>query len=127
MIFVFHILMDNIIKHSKLNSENLKVNIVVDQIDDFIEVKVINNLSSNVNIKDITKKLDWIKENWNNNENIERSSIEGGSGFDKIKRILLYEALSKTDKFEFTINPNEVSISLFLPFNQFKNEQSINN
>ncbi len=127
LIFVFHILMDNIIKHSKLNSPSIVVRIIVNQIDDFIEIKVINNIHPSVDLEVITERLKSIKENWNNNEKIERSSLEGGSGFDKIKRILLYEALAKTDKFEFSIDQDEVSISLFLPFKTLNNEQSVNN
>lgn len=126
MIFVFHILMDNIIKHSKLSSEQLDVKIVVNQIPDYIEIKIMNNVSSFVEIKDVSKRLQEVSDNWNNHDNIERSNTEGGSGFDKIKRILLYEALCKTEKFEYSVNDTEVSISLFLPL-IFNDEKSTNN
>lgn len=127
MIYVFHILMDNIIEHSKLGSENLKITIEMFQIENFIEIKITNNIASNLDTNKISNKLLEVKNNWNNHENIERSNIEGGSGFDKIKRILLYDALAKTDRFEYSVSKKDVSISLFLPLNQNKNEENTTN
>mgnify|MGYP000989306042 CR=1 FL=1 len=68
-------------------------------------------------------KLQKIKDNWNNHDNIDRSNKEGESGFDKIKRILIYETFSKTDRFEFEIEKDQISIQLFFPFLKYnKNE-----
>ncbi len=120
LIFVFNNFFNNIIEHSKLSSEDLKVKIeVFNPKGNYLEVKVSNNISPLVNISETQKKLKIVKENWNNHENIERSNTEGGSGFDKIKRILLYEVIAKTDKFEYSVNAEEVQISLFLPFKPF--------
>ncbi|MDI9871569.1 hypothetical protein [Flectobacillus roseus] len=121
MIFVFHILMDNIIKHSKLSSNEIKVKIVLQKVDDFIEIKVINNISLLADVELIKSNLEQVYLNWNNHDNIERSTTEEGSGFHKIKRILLYEALCKTDKFHYSVDNEEVGISLFLPLNNYKN------
>ncbi|MBL7784700.1 MAG: hypothetical protein JNM36_02245 [Chitinophagales bacterium] len=116
LIFVFNILFTNIIKHSGLNSSNVKViiNVFMPK-NDYVEIQVINNISETVDTNNIRNKLQKVKDNWNNHENIERSNIEGGSGFDKIKRLLLYEVIAKTDRFEFSITPEKVTISLFLP------------
>ena len=117
LIFVFNILFNNIIEHSKLSNEDLTVKVdVLNPHGTYLEIKVINTISDLVDTNKIKTELLSIKNNWNNNENIERSNIEGGSGFPKIKRILLYEAIAKTDKFDFSVNKNEVEISLFLPF-----------
>lgn len=117
LIFVFNILFNNIIEHSKLGSQDLDVSVdVFNPKDKYIEIKITNSISSELDLTEIESKLSVIKNNWNKNKNIERSNTEGGSGFDKIKRILLYEAMAKTDKFQYTVEYEKVSVSLFLPF-----------
>lgn len=117
LIFVFNILFNNIIEHSKLNADEINVKVdVFSPKDNYIEVRVTNTISDIVNIAETNRKLQGIKDNWNNHENIERSNVEGGSGFDKIKRILIYDAIAKTDKFEYFVTNQEVSVSLFLPY-----------
>ncbi len=117
LIYVFNILFNNIIEHSKLSNNDLIVKVdVLNPHGNYLEIKVTNTISDLVDINKVKTELLAIKNNWNNNENLELSNIEGGSGFTKIKRILLYEAIAKTDKFDFSVNKSEVVISLFLPF-----------
>lgn len=117
LIFVFNILFTNIIEHSKLASDEVVVNVeVFNPKENYIQVRVGNSVSSDVDLVPVREKLSAVQETWNNHENIDRSNIEGGSGFDKIKRILLYEANAKTDRFDFEIQGHFVSINLYLPF-----------
>ncbi|NTD99923.1 hypothetical protein G6M26_30800 [Agrobacterium tumefaciens] len=117
LIFVFNILLNNIIEHSNLKSEEVEVSInVYEPINGTVEVKVKNTISSSVDKDHTICELQKVKDDWNNHENIDRSNTEGGSGFVKIKRLLIYEVEAKTDKFSFSVSDNDVSISLFLPF-----------
>jgi hypothetical protein len=124
LIFVFNILFNNIIQHSKLPANKVNITIEIDSLDEkYFTLKLANSLNDKFNFTDNKIKLDKIKENWNNHMNIDRSNKEGESGFDKIKRILLYETFSKTDRFDFEIEKNRISIELFFPYLKYsKNE-----
>lgn len=127
LIFVFNILLNNIIEHSKLGPSEVNVCITIDKEDKYVVTHFKNNISQNVDIGKNRKKLESIKTNWNNHSDIERSNKEGESGYDKIKRILLYEAMAKADKFDYFITETDVTISLYFPFNKtVKNEENIN-
>lgn len=118
LIFVFNIMFKNVIEHSKLNSEkiNLEIDSSIDNINNYVLIKFSHNLNSNFDYSTNKIKLEAIKNNWNNHEDIDRSNKEGESGYDKIKRILLYEALAKTDKFDYAISKKSISIILFFPY-----------
>lgn len=116
LIFVFNILLNNVISHSKLDSNNTKININLNVFENnYIKITFINNLKEGEDYSENVKRLETVKRNWNDHTNIERSNKEDKSGFDKIKRILIYETYSKTDKFDFLISKNEISIDIFFP------------
>ena len=81
-------------------------------------VKFTNNLNPNFNYDENVRKLQEVKNDWNDHSRIERSNKESGSGFDKIKRILIYEARAKTDLFDFEMKNNNMSILLYLPYSE---------
>ncbi|MBS7229733.1 hypothetical protein KHA90_01740 [Flavobacterium psychroterrae] len=117
LIFVFNIMFKNVIEHSKLDTNKIKLRIDSSiEKDEFVLIKFTNNLNPNFDYSANRIKLEAIKENWNNHENIERSNKEGESGYDKIKRILLYEALAKTHRFDYELNKNSISITLYFPY-----------
>lgn len=119
LIFVFNILFKNVIEHSKLENDKIKIKIEsVIEDEKYVLIKFTNNLNPKHDYSSNINKLETIKLNWNNHENIERSNKEGESGYDKIKRILIYEALAKTDKFEYKISKNSISITLYFPYNK---------
>jgi hypothetical protein len=124
LIFVFNILFNNIIQHSKLPANKIDIKIEIDSLEEkYFTVKLTNSINDKFNFINNKNKLEKIKENWNNHMNIERSNKEGESGFDKIKKILLYETFSKTDRFEFAVEKNKISIELFFPYIKYsKNE-----
>ena len=117
LIFVFNILFKNVIEHSKLENDKIKIKIESNIEDEkYVIVRFTNNLNPKHDYSSNKSKLETIKLNWNNHENIERSNKEGESGYDKIKRILIYEALAKTDKFDYKISKNSISITLYFPY-----------
>ena len=124
LIFVFNILFNNIIQHSKLTSDKVNIKIQIDSLEDkYLTIRFVNSINEKFDYTDNKIKLQKIKDNWNNHDNIDRSNKEGESGFDKIKRILIYETFSKTDRFEFEIEKDQISIQLFFPFLKYnKNE-----
>ncbi|MFC4636363.1 hypothetical protein ACFO3O_20825 [Dokdonia ponticola] len=116
LIFVFNILFNNVIEHSKLPSEENKISLDIDLVENkFICMAFCNNLKPNTDYKMNINRLNKVKENWNDHKNIDRSNKEGESGFDKIKRILLYETYSKTDRFDFSFANNTIEIKLYFP------------
>jgi hypothetical protein len=118
LIFVFNILLMNVIEHSKLSSNDLKLTIEsdVDANQTHVFIKFTHNLNSNADFSANVKKLNLVKENWNNHENIDRSNKEGESGYDKIKRILIYEVMAKSDLFDFELVDNSISVTLYFPY-----------
>lgn len=130
LIFIFNILLKNVIEHSKLPSSEIRLNLKIDldESQNNVYIKVTNNLKAGYDYSANIIKLEGIKKNWNNHQDIERSNKEGESGFDKIKRILLYEAFAKTEKFDYSFSNNEISVTLFLPYNKpLIEDESINN
>ena len=118
LIFVFNILLNNVITHSNLPPHKIALDVVAQKTDDdkYMQITFSNNVNPSVDYLLNIEKLEKVKQNWNNHDNIERSNKEGESGFDKIKRILLYEALAKTDLFDYSFESGKFSITLFFPF-----------
>ncbi len=125
LIYVFNILFTNAIIHSQSDNK-IKLTVKSELIDgQYIKIDVINTH----NIKDLQKTKDnlkIIKDNWNDLKKIERSNIEGESGFHKIKRIMIYEAKCITEKFDYEVNSENITISLFLVYKKPDNHENIN-
>jgi len=128
LIFVFNILLNNIIQHSKLEPHEIEVEIALEQRENYIIINFKNNLSTEASFEKNKERLESVKKNWNNHTDIERSNKEGESGYDKIKRLLLYEAKAKTDKFDYLFDSDKITISLYFPYNKpDADEQGISN
>jgi len=124
LVFIFNILFNNIIEHSHLPLEELKTSIRVDVEDEkYVIITVMNNVSPSFNYRENIEKLEKIKLNWNNHEDIEKSNKEGESGFDKIKRILLYELYAKTEHFNFIFENDTISIALYFPYSKLNSNE----
>lgn len=126
LIYVFNILISNAIIHSGFEDcVEIEVN---SEIYDGKFIKI--DFKNRHNITDISttiNKLQNIKDNWKDYKKIERSNVEGQSGFDKIKRILIYEAKCISDKFDFVVESDSTMISLYLFYtNTIKDEDSNN-
>jgi hypothetical protein len=118
LIFVFNILLNNVISHSNLENDeiNLTIEVKVSNEEGYALISFKNNLNSEFDYSANRQKLEQVKANWNNHHNIDRSNKEGESGYDKIKRMLIYETLTKTDRFEYELENDSISITLFFPY-----------
>lgn len=120
LIFVFNILLKNVIVHSNLEPAEIQLNVdaALTADEKYAFITFTNNVRPEDDYKANIKKLQAVKESWNDHELIERSNTEGESGYDKIKRILLYEALAKSDRFDFDFIDHKISVTLFFPYNK---------
>jgi hypothetical protein len=110
---IFKILIENSIKHSELSIKDLEINInaktliLYDTIgqrkDPVLKliVNVSNNLNDDIDYNTLKDKLEILINNWNT----ELSTVnkEGGSGFQKIKRILKYDIESLESELTFKL------------------------
>ncbi len=119
---IFKILIENTIKHSNLDIDKLKIdmsvkneilfNIEENKEEPFLRIviTICNNLSHTVNIEEIDKKLNTIVENWNSDLSL--VDKEGGSGFQKIERILNYDIKVYDSLMSFEIKDLVLTIKL---------------
>ncbi|MBL7704330.1 MAG: hypothetical protein JNM21_02170 [Taibaiella sp.] len=126
LIYVFNIIFSNCIIHSGLDElVNIYVNVSLEE-DKYVKIDIKNNyLAMDRYLAEYNLKK--IKDEWKNFENIERSNIEGESGFHKIKRIMIYEAKCITDKFDYIIDDNSVTVSLYLIYKKSISNENTNN
>lgn len=118
MIYLCRILLDNIIVHSKLNPNELDIEISTRLIDnEFLELSFKNNVSSDINLIELEERLKKIKNKWdfssNDYENIDK---EGGSGFDKIRRIIVFDLQCERYYFDYKIEENYVTMIISIDF-----------
>lgn len=116
-IVIFGILLDNIIKHSGIESSDIYVDIHADSETVKIEENdltcfnfIVSNNICNIKESNLTAIFNTIKENWNTG--LDRVNIEGGSGFQKIKRILKHDIKSFDSEFNYEIINSKVTVSL---------------
>lgn len=80
---------DNIIKNNKDLIEELKINVMISSKNGQTRIKVSNNLSPKINVKDLKRKIEEIKRNVNNYKDGNMiNSFEDGSGYLKICRCI---------------------------------------
>ncbi len=117
---IFTILFTNIIEHSKLSPGelNVAVNILEQSINDsrdLLEIHVLNNLGSIVDVEALYNKLQFIKLSWAELDS-SQASKEGGSGYPKIKRILTHTFSSLGNSFDFNLSSGNLEIVLTLDY-----------
>jgi hypothetical protein len=118
LIYVSRILLDNIIIHSKVSPSDLIIEIsslVTDE--EFLEICFKNNLSVLVDKEILKNKLELVKNKWDfSSDDYENIDIEGGSGFDKIRRIIAFDLGCERYKFDYTIEGDFLTIKLSIEF-----------
>ncbi|WP_419211634.1 hypothetical protein ACNR9Q_12915 [Maribacter sp. X9] len=119
---IFKILLENAIKHSGLATAKLKINIeastsIIYNIPDLnniptslLIVKVKNNLSDEIDTNGLKKNLETLIENWNTE--LGTVNQEGGSGFQKIRRILKYDIKALDSSLNYTLTADELTFDL---------------
>jgi hypothetical protein len=124
LIYIIRILLDNIIKHSGLVKSKRNVIINSKIIDDrILKISISNDFD--VKLKDeMITTLKEVKTNWEENRNdYSKINIEGGSGFDKIRRILAVDMQMKNCDFDYEINKNNLNISISLEISIYQTEK----
>ena len=65
-----------------------------------------------------------VKTNWDENrDDYSKTNIEGGSGFDKIRRILAVDMQMKNCDFDFIIKKNNLTITISLEVRIYETEK----
>ncbi|MBN8877825.1 MAG: hypothetical protein J0I32_09795 [Sphingobacteriales bacterium] len=122
LIYIARILLDNIIEHSKMSPSALRIDIdIQNTAENHLRLTFSNNFSDAVDIEKLTGTLEGVKGKWQMTENtFEKADIEGGSGFEKIRRILTVDMRNKDHSFDFKIDGRYLSvvISLKLKINE---------
>jgi hypothetical protein len=85
---IFQILFENITKHSHLDSNQLKVNIEISEVQDLLTITFKNNISSALDVAKMNQSISETKNLIAKSQATDRIRNEGGSGYLKIKRIL---------------------------------------
>ena len=110
MIYIIRILLDNIIKHSGKPDSERNIIIKSDFVDETTLALSVSNAFSPELKEKIETSLSETKNKWNENTDFTKSNIEGGSGFDKIRRILVVDMSQANHKFDYHISESTVSI-----------------
>lgn len=122
LIYINRILLDNIITHSGLNTESLNV-VISANLDQTEETKEIystvlnlsyqNNISPDIDKEQLKQKLDLLKNKFNDPDSkFENINFEGGSGLEKIKKILTIDLNIKQYHLDFIVNEECVEVKL---------------
>lgn len=97
----------NIIEHSHLESNERNARMNIFEEDDIMILKFSNNVH---NISEHVSKLEEIKRNWNQlDSNI---AEERGTGFPKVKKIIVSDLNRKISEFNYKIEENNIEIQL---------------
>lgn len=111
VIYITRILLDNIIKHSGIKSRSIDVDISAELTENnLLRLSISNKLGEGVDIKGLNHILSTVKEKWRDKDNLEKINIEGGSGFNKIRRILAFDLKGKKYGFNFEIEEKKLLI-----------------
>lgn len=118
LIYVCRILLDNIINHSKVSPNELDIEISTKVTDDnFLEISFRNNLSNSIDKVALNEKLLKVKNKWDLSSNdFENIDVEGGSGFEKIRRIIAFDLECEFYKFDFKLEGDFLTIILSIEF-----------
>lgn len=119
-IFILLNLIENIRLHSKLSNDDLEVKVSVTYNQDTLRFSVKNNFNLDlINPDELTSTFEKIKDKWKDEVDQEYVNRERGSGYEKIKKLLVYDIKSKNNSFDFVIDGNtlEVLFSVEISFN----------
>ncbi len=124
LIYIIRILLDNIIKHSGLVKSKRNVLINSKIIDNkILKISISNDFDVKLKERIITT-LKEVKTNWDENrDDYSKINIEGGSGFDKIRRILAVDMQKKNYEFDYEIKRNNINISISLEVMIYKKDK----
>lgn len=128
---VLFIIFGNIVKHSRVDGP-LKAIVKVHRDQNFIFLQVLNDVAEGVAKDDNIKAINDIKKAMEKEDYTQAITTEGGTGFHKIKKILLHDFSSPatgakpTLDFNFVDNTRfSVEISIPITFQQLNEENTL--
>lgn len=123
MIYIIRILLDNIIKHSELPVEKRNIVIQSNFVNDTtFELSITNDFKPEL-LEKVKTNLEETKRKWDEGkEDFENINIEGGSGFDKIRRILAVDMSMQKYKFDFLISGSSLTVKLAIEIKIYTND-----
>jgi hypothetical protein len=119
---IFKILLENSIKHSGLTPDKLHIQIEVKTLvlyNDFekqevpiskLIILIKNNLSDDIDHNEVSGKIGKIVNSWNSDLSIVNQ--EGGSGFQKIRRILKYDIKAIESSLSYNLKDSELNFAI---------------
>lgn len=118
MIYICRIIFDNIIKHSGLSRIDRNVKAKAEIIGTkTLALSFTNDIDENV-IDKTSKSLSKVKEEWDNNKtNYDKINTEGGSGYDKIRKMMAIDMQMDKYDFNYKLNGNSVTVALYFSIN----------
>jgi len=119
-IFILLNLIENIRLHSKLSNDKLEVTVSVTYDQDNLVFRVKNNFDKDlINLQELKSNFEKIREKWKDEVDQEYVNRERGSGYEKIKKLLVYDIKSRRNSFDFNITEDtlEVILGVEISFN----------
>jgi hypothetical protein len=119
-IFILLNLIENIRLHSKLSYDKLDVIVSVTYDQDNLIFSVKNNFDKDlISSFELMSTFEKIKEKWKDEVDQEYVNRERGSGYEKIKKLLIYDIKSRKNSFDFNITKDtlEVIFGVEISFN----------
>lgn len=113
LIYISRILLDNIIKHSLMDTRELPVEIALELLGfDTLRLLYSNPLSDRIDKEKLKITLNEKRNRWLSEDSYEKINLEGGSGFDKIRKILAFDMKCKHFGFDYIIDSDKLTILL---------------
>ena len=110
-IFILLNLIENIRLHSKLSNDKLEVIVAVTYDQDNLIFSVKNNFDNDlINSLELNSTFEKIKEKWKDEVDQQYVNKERGSGYEKIKKLLVYDIKSRKNSFDFHVNENTLEV-----------------
>ncbi len=119
-IFILLNLIENIRIHSKLPNDKLEVTVSVTYDQNNLLFSVKNNFDKRlINLQELESTFERIREKWMDEVDQVYVNRERGSGYEKIKKLLVYDIKSKRNSFNFNITEDtlEVILGVEISFN----------
>ncbi|MDQ8747736.1 hypothetical protein [Elizabethkingia miricola] len=121
---IIRILVDNALKYSNLDPDKMKLkfylsNSNIKYLDSgkkefertAVEIKIENNFSlDEVEYKEMILRLNEVKNKWNKDLNL--VNVEGGSGFQKIEKILKYDLKVFNSNMDYKIDSSKIIVKI---------------
>ena len=114
-----------------MSPEDLTVFVKTETVGSVLKLSFKNNTSADIDTESLIQKLQKVNEKWRNNVGaFDKVDVEGDSGFDKIRRIIVFDLEIKKYSFDYIIKDGNVEIIVSLDIPKILNyepEENINN